>query len=143
MGLRRNRQEFCSAEEDEGPNNTAEVFVASITFIPKDARFGYKISSSFLQTLTADEALSRIPTLSFCRMIANDSQVFSLVREGELDGLLTLLEGRQATLTDCDEEGRSLLSASLLDFQPIILLKCLYAEVCLLLLISKYMQISD
>ena len=105
IGLRRNHEELHTTDKDERLENTAEVFIACMTFVPKDVKFGYKISSSFLQTLTANEALSRIPTLSFCRMIANDSKVFSVIDEGDLNGLLRLLEDGDAALTDCDEEG--------------------------------------
>ncbi|MCJ1377452.1 hypothetical protein MMC17_000547 [Xylographa soralifera] len=120
IGLRRNRQQFYTTDEDEEQDTTVEIFIASMTFIPKDARFGYKISSSFLQILTAKESLSCIPTLSFCRMVANDSEVFSLVEKGDLAGLFRLLQDGQATLTDCDEEGRSLLNYACYGKQPSI-----------------------
>ncbi|MCJ1396513.1 hypothetical protein MMC18_009404 [Xylographa bjoerkii] len=118
IGLRRNHQELYITDEDEGKDNTVEIFVAGMTFIPKDARFGFKISSSFLQTMTAQESLSRIPTLSFCRMIANQSEVFSLVANGNLVGLVRLLKDGRAALTDCDEEGRSLLTYACHHQQP-------------------------
>ena len=112
IGLYRSNQKSYITDRDKVYDSTVEVFVASMSFVPRDMRLGYKISSSFLQTITAEESLSRVPTLTFCRMVASNSEVFSLVQKGDLTGLLSLLQDGQAALTDCDEEGRSLLTVS-------------------------------
>jgi hypothetical protein len=45
-------------------------------------------------------------------MIPNNSEVFKIVGSGEVKELIELLEKGTASLTDRDEEGRSLLNVS-------------------------------
>lgn len=45
-------------------------------------------------------------------MISNDSEVFKIAGSGEVEELLKLLEEGIASITDRDEEGRSLLAVS-------------------------------
>lgn len=51
-------------------------------------------------------------TITYQAMIPNDSEVFKIASVGEVRDLLKLLEGGTASLTDRDEEGRSLLNMS-------------------------------
>ncbi len=49
-------------------------------------------------------------------MIPNESKVLAIARSGEVKELLELLERRTASLTDRDEEGRSLLNVCVSEF---------------------------
>lgn len=54
------------------------------------------------------------PTVLAYRMVSNDAEVFKLIRDDDLDGLLRLLACGYASIHDCDERGRSLLHVSAL-----------------------------
>lgn len=49
-------------------------------------------------------------TITYQAIIPNDSEVFKVVAFGEVKRLLELLEDHAASLTDHDEDGRSLLN---------------------------------
>jgi hypothetical protein len=49
------------------------------------------------------------PMLSFHAIIAGSSPIFAAIRQGDLERLHKLLQDGQASLTDCDEDGRPLL----------------------------------
>lgn len=54
------------------------------------------------------------PTVMAYRMVSNDAEVFKLIRDDDLDGLLRRLACGHASIRDCDERSRSLLHVSAL-----------------------------
>jgi hypothetical protein len=55
------------------------------------------------------------PIVLAYNQVNSGAQVFKLVEEDDLDGLMRFLALGQASIRDCDEAGRSLLHVSLLE----------------------------
>lgn len=56
-----------------------------------------------------DRSIQSIPQISVCKILPNDSLVFSLVQKGQLNEFRLLLDQGKASLRDHDEQGMSLL----------------------------------
>ena len=63
--------------------------------------------------LDLDPRLDPSAMITYQAMIPNDSEIFNIMKFGELEDLLEALEAKTASLTDRDEEGRSLLNVSI------------------------------
>ncbi|KAL9620343.1 MAG: hypothetical protein Q9160_005142 [Pyrenula sp. 1 TL-2023] len=89
-----------------------EVFAGNLTLVLSRSRNKAKLRTFFVQRVLSNGAFTFSPTISFHAMIPNDSQIFDLVRRGDVDHMIKLLEGGLASLNDCDEDGHSLLWVS-------------------------------
>lgn len=87
-----------------------DVFEGTVSFISKRTDWRTKISASFIQRLTRDGFFSLSPRLSFCAIIPDHSEIFALVENGDLKGIINLLQQGKASQSDCDSEGRTLLN---------------------------------
>ena len=92
-------------------NIVIENFEGNLTIIPSDGRCRCAVTISFLQQVTAQGSYIPNPKLFYRAMIPSDSKIFLAIRHSDLNKFLSLLHERQASLTDCDERGRSLLGA--------------------------------
>lgn len=81
-----------------------ETFAGSLTLMPKTKKRRMKIRAFFVQNVIKRGAFSISPTISFHAVIPDDSEVFHCIRNGDLRGLIKLLEEGLASLTDCDTE---------------------------------------
>jgi len=54
-------------------------------------------------------SFSSIPNLSLQNIVPNDSEIFLLARQGNIDGIVKLVADHKASLHDRDEDGQSLL----------------------------------
>ena len=86
------------------------AFAGTITLLPKTKRKKLKIRAFFSQYMMKNGTFSFAPTLSFHAVIPDDSPVFRLVEDGDLEGLKQMLQDGLASVTDCDTRGRSLLA---------------------------------
>lgn len=66
------------------------------------------------QTYFAKRTLSMNPFVSIGKILPIDSPIFSLVREGDVEGLQALISQGQATLRDRDSFGTPLIHVSTL-----------------------------
>lgn len=57
-----------------------------------------------------DHCLNPFAIITYQATIPNDSKIFRIMKHGNLEDLLKALEAKTASLTDRDEEGRSLLN---------------------------------
>ena len=89
-----------------------ELLEASFTFLPNNAQNPW-ISVDFKQTMSYEGSFLRRPALSVSAILPEDSEVFRLIREGDLKGLIQSLSLRKAFLTDRDTDGRCLLYVSI------------------------------
>ena len=92
-----------------GDEDVMETFTGILTLLPKTKGENIKIRASFAQKKMASGSFSSLPTISFHAVIPDNSKVFQLIKEGNLDGLRRMLQDGQTSLTDCDTCGRSLL----------------------------------
>jgi hypothetical protein len=60
-----------------------------------------------------NQAISLIPKITYQAMIPNGSKVFRIISTETVEDLIAVLESGTTSLTDRDEEGRSLLNVSL------------------------------
>ncbi len=67
---------------------------------------------AFRIALDLNPRLSPSATITYQAILPNDSEIFKIVRSGKPKDLLKALEAKTASLTDRDEEGRSLLNVS-------------------------------
>jgi hypothetical protein len=91
------------------PEKIIKSFAGTISILPRTKQRQMQIRASFFQHMTQNGAYSFAPTISFHAVIPNDSKVFQLIEDGDLDGLKQMLQDGLASLTDCDTNGRSLL----------------------------------
>ena len=89
------------------------IFEGTISLIPEENVSKVKISASFLQKWTENGYFSLKPTLSFCAVIPDDSRIFTLTSEGDLNGMIHHIQQGHGSLTDCDSKGRSLLNVGI------------------------------
>lgn len=81
-----------------------------VSFIPKNSE-----TAAFYLTLDLRFKSSNLDptmTLSYQAILPNNSKVFKIVRSGEVSALKALIEDRKASLSDRDEDSRSLLNVS-------------------------------
>lgn len=95
---------------DEADQGVIKVFEGTISLIAEREISRTKISTSFLQKSTANGYFSLKPTLTFCAIIPDTSPIFTLARKGNLAGIINHVQQGQASLTDCDSKGRTLLN---------------------------------
>ncbi|KAI9722050.1 MAG: hypothetical protein M1812_002010 [Candelaria pacifica] len=103
--------------EIHNENDELETLEASINFVP-DASQTNQITVFFQQKLLHDGSLLKNPILSVSAFLPDNSEVFLLIEDGNLTELTKKLSLRQASLTDRDSEGRSLLNYALSFVQP-------------------------
>lgn len=63
-----------------------------------------------MQRVTKDGFFSLKPRLSFCAIIPHNSEIFDLIRDDDLGGIIDHLQLGKAFLSDWDPEGRTLLN---------------------------------
>jgi hypothetical protein len=84
-----------------------EVFAAKVTIVPNLCR-----TRSLRIIFDFPPILDPIPKITYQAMIPNDSDVFRIVASGQVEKLIAALDLGSTSLTDRDEEGRSLLNVS-------------------------------
>ena len=89
-----------------------ELLEASFTFLPNNAQNPW-ISVDFKQSMSYEGSFLRRLALSVSAILPRDSEVFRLIKEGDLSGLIQSLSLRKAFLTDRDIDGRCLLNVSI------------------------------
>lgn len=94
------------------PRNPIDWFEGTVSLRPKPGSSRKKLLLSFLQRFSSSGFTSLNPTLSFHALLPCDSDIFYAIEEGDMTYMLELLNDKEASLTDCDTEGRSLLCVS-------------------------------
>jgi len=94
------------------PRNPIDWFEGTVSLRPKQGSSRKKLLLSFLQRFSSSGFTSLNPTLSFHALLPSDSAIFCAIELGDMTHMLGLLDDKEASLTDCDIEGRSLLSVS-------------------------------
>lgn len=93
--------------------NLREVEVFSTLRVEPQHRSSGSAVAIFFREHMDDKSKSTIPpAVSAYNMVRDDSEVFQLIKNDDLDGLMRLLAVGQASTQDCDESGRSLLHVS-------------------------------
>lgn len=88
-------------------------FAANLTFMSSCPDLRVKLSAAFYQRMSSEGSYLVIPPmLSVHVMIPDNSEIFRLIKNDDLQGVVKLMEQGRASLRDCDMKGRSLLSVS-------------------------------
>ena len=95
---------------DEMDLGLVSVFEGTVSLISERTTFKTKVSTSFQRKITRNGYFSLKSTLSFSAIIPDSSEIFTLVRTGDLEGIIKHVQQGQASLTNCDLKGRSLLN---------------------------------
>lgn len=82
-------------------------------------------SDTYRIIIDLDMCLNPSARINYQATRPNDSEIFSIVQNGKLEDLFKALEEKTASLTDRDEEGRSLLNVR---YAPLSSLRCLIME---------------
>ena len=115
-----------------------ELLEASFTFLPNNAQNPW-ISVDFKQSMSYEGSFLRRPALSVSAILPRDSEVFRLVKEGDLNGLVQSLSSRKAFLTDRDIDGRCLLNVSIDDLFTVETILKHVLTACSLCSAARYM----
>ena len=104
------------ADPDADEDPTVETFEARMTFTPAfQPAAKSQMILSVSQTITRRSSISLTPMLSFRCVVPATSVIFDIVRYGSVRELQRILTDGDASLTDCDPDGRSLLNVSTCD----------------------------
>ena len=68
--------------------------------------------SSYRAVFEINQAVSLMPKITYQAMIPNGSKAFGIISTETVEDLIAILESGTTSLTDRDEEGRSLLNVS-------------------------------
>ncbi len=113
--VRRKYRRTCSIiqnDEQDTPIDVPKSFELSFAFLPNNHQRP-RIAVDIRERLSYEGSFLRKPALSVSAILANDSEVFRLIKDGNLEGLIRSLSLRKVFLTDRDIDGRCLLSVSL------------------------------
>lgn len=104
----------CEIPEENGRLSGEFLeFAANLTFMSSLPGLKMKLSAAFYQRMTSDGGYHVIPPmLSIHVIIPDNSEIFGLVMNNDLPGIVNMFEQGRASLRDCDTKGRSLLSVS-------------------------------
>ncbi|KAF8250895.1 ankyrin [Wilcoxina mikolae CBS 423.85] len=101
-----------------------EVFSGKVTVMPAYAipsgGRGIRILASLQQKVARKGVFSLKPTLTFSAVIPDNSEIFQMAASGDLEGLVKLFMEGKASLTDCNVEGRTLLTYAVEGDQPAV-----------------------
>ena len=96
---------------DISADETSESFDVSVIYVPSNPSKAH-VAFSLSQRTFLEGCSFRNPVLSVSAMIPDDSEVFRVIKNGDLDRLVRMLALRQASLADRDTRGRCLLNVS-------------------------------
>lgn len=95
----------------DAQSTTPEVLEVSLEFLPINPQ-APRIAVDFQQRMSYQGSFLSKPVLSVSALLPDDSKIFLLIKDGDLDGLMKSLSLKEAFLTDRDYEGRCLLNVS-------------------------------
>ena len=111
--LRESNRRTCMGTSNKEDEADVEDFSAKLEFVPAQRSAERRmLAMSIHQRDLMNELILTIPNIFVSWVRPNDSQVFQLVTDGNLNGLRNSLEQGTASVRDHDESGRSLLFVS-------------------------------
>jgi hypothetical protein len=96
-----------SDAEENTSGTTDREFRARVAIVPSCSK-----TSRFRVVFDFTPHFDPKPKITYQAMIPNDSEIFNLIEFGNVEEFINALEQGTASLTDRDEQGRSLLSVS-------------------------------
>lgn len=113
--LVRHRRLRKQIEEQVDQENA--IFTGTLTITPTSQEVvrkqSLRLTASLQQKVQYEGYYSLKPTLSFSAVLPVNSEVFKMAKDGNVEGLMKLLQDGEASLSDCDTAGRQLLHVSL------------------------------
>jgi hypothetical protein len=103
--------------DDTSSDSAIELWDAHFAFSPNGTRMA-QVAIAFQQQMLHHGSLLKKPILTISALLPKDSNVFQLIKSGDLEGLIKSLSLREARLTDRDSFGRCLLNVSAEDIIP-------------------------
>jgi hypothetical protein len=104
ISLRTTNFEFRNEDGTQATESLSSLYLE-----PRFTGAGFPVTVHFGETTVHSAVRFINPIISAYRMVPDVSEVFAVVSNDDLAGLLTLLADGKATLRDCDEEGATLL----------------------------------
>jgi hypothetical protein len=101
----------CFQHETNSRQSITE-FAASVKATLEHPQFQANLAVNFRQRTMPDRCLSLCPSISVGMTLPDDSLIFKLVANGDLDGLQSMLCQGNASLRDCNSAGTPLLHVS-------------------------------
>ena len=88
-----------------------QSFDVSVIYVPKTPQKAH-IAFALSQRTLLEGCSLKTPILSVSALLPDDSKVFQVIKNGELDQLMKMLSLREVSLSDRDTKGRCLLNVS-------------------------------
>ena len=101
-----------SSQDEGAARQTAMEFTASVRSVINHPQFQAIIDVRFHQKAMPHGYCSISPSISVGMVLPNDSPVFSLVRNGDVEGLLSLFRQGKVSIRDHSSFGTPLLHVS-------------------------------
>ena len=86
--------------------------VLTVTFVPKDYRRTMGLCATFIDMMSEVNGPRISPRLRTFNVVPEDSEIINCIKRNDLNGLQLLFDKREASPTDVDPKGFSLLSVS-------------------------------
>ena len=86
--------------------------VLTVTFVPEERRRAIGLCATFVDVTNEVNGLRMSPRLRTFNVVPDDSDIIRCVKRNDLNGLQTLFDKREASPTDVDSRGFSLLSVN-------------------------------
>lgn len=103
------KRSYLDISDEDTIESTDEAFATRLAIIPGR---NLNRAPSFRVVFDFTPHLNPSATITYQAMISNNSEVFQIVENGQINELTDTLAKGTARLTDRDEEGRSLLNVS-------------------------------
>ena len=115
------RATLGTVPNEETNADTSEGFlVLDLAFMPTENERTRGVCVTFARTVNEFSGSSISPHLKVFNVIPDDSEIFGCVSRNDLHGMQQLFERREASPTDVDKHGFSLLSVRIQAVQPIL-----------------------
>jgi len=108
----RKTQNWGTLHPNRKRSNIDMEVLARVAIIPQASDYHTCLSAWIYQKILATGKCSVQATLTFRAIIPSDSEIFSLIREGNLDGVRKMIEGGQVKVNDTDPDGQTIYGVS-------------------------------
>jgi hypothetical protein len=99
-------------DSNDGESDWYTDTFGKLTILPKGQRRNFKLQFMFEKRLHRQGAATLYHNFSFCSIREHGNEVFKMVETGDLEGLRSMFANGEASISDCDPDGNSLLTVS-------------------------------
>lgn len=100
-------------------NSPTEIFQGRVVYQDKQKVISVTFRQEKIEKYTSTFFNNTIPRLYFSRILPEGHEIFTIIENGDLNGLTRILDARTVSLNDRDIVGRCLLSVRIAVYTPV------------------------